>query len=541
MAPFGHTTSLTEEGRAFLQRRVSRFGLFAGGLGGAFLLWRFGEMIVADHLEWIRQPDIVWHALGAGCFFAMWLALRTGSRSARTIQLIETIGVVSSCVSYIIMGSCFPAGVRPEGTLLLALNAGLVARSVYVPSSARRTAILGAVIGVPLLVVVYLYYQGEDPVAYRVAQPSMPEMSVAQLARFSAASTFAWWAVTIALTTAASRVIYGLRREANQAKQLGQYTLLDKLGEGGMGVVFRARHAMLRRPTAVKLLPPEKSSEMSLQRFEKEVQLTASLTHPNTVTIFDYGRTPDGVFYYAMELLDGPSLAEVVDIDGPQPPGRVVHLLSQAAGALAEAHRVGLIHRDIKPANIMLVERGGVPDIAKVVDFGLVKELSRETAASLTNADAITGTPQYMPPEAIVTPDRVDARSDLYSLGGVAFFLLTGQHVFVGATAVEVCGHHLHTAPDAPSARLGKPLPPALDALVLRCLAKSPADRPQSAGALQRELLECDGVEPWTEQDARAWWQAHGAEARRSTRTQRDIGTLRTVAVDMVGRGPVQS
>ncbi len=234
-----------------------------------------------------------------------------------------------------------------------------------------------------------------------------------------------------------------------------------------MGIVYRASHAMLRRPTAIKLLPADRAGNETLARFEKEVQLTASLTHPNTVTIFDYGRTPDGIFYYAMELLDGATLADVVEVDGPQPAARVAQILGQAAGALAEAHAVKLIHRDVKPANIMLVEQGGKPDVAKVLDFGLVKELDATASPELTQIDAVTGTPQYMAPESIRAPDEVDARSDIYALGAVGYFLLTGEHVFTADTVVEVCAKHLNDEPVAPSERLGAAVPADLETLIL--------------------------------------------------------------------------
>jgi serine/threonine-protein kinase len=234
----------------------------------------------------------------------------------------------------------------------------------------------------------------------------------------------------VAVATAGSGVIYGLRREVRRALRLGQYTLEEKLGEGGMGVVYRARHALLRRPTAVKLLKGDRLGEASLRRFEREVQLTASLSHPNTVSVYDFGRTPEGVVYYAMEYLEGLSLEQLVAEAGAQPPGRVVHVLRQVLGALAEAHGVGLVHRDVKPGNVILCERGGLSDVAKVVDFGLVKDL--DAADALSHEGMLVGTPLYLAPEAIRSPNA-DPRSDLYSLGAVAYVLLTGNHVFDGA------------------------------------------------------------------------------------------------------------
>jgi serine/threonine protein kinase len=296
----------------------------------------------------------------------------------------------------------------------------------------------------------------------------------------------------------------------SKIRQLGQYTLEQKIGEGAMGAVYRARHAFLKRPTAIKLLPPEKTGEETIRRFEREVQLTASLTHPNTVAIFDYGRTSTGVFYFAMEFLDGINLDQLVRLDGPQPAGRVAHILQQVSGALTEAHGIGLIHRDIKPANIILCERGGLPDVAKVVDFGLVKRIevgATDSTAAATAANTLVGTPLYMAPEALRGDGAIDARSDLYALGAVAYFLLTGTPVFPAATVLEAFAHHLSTTPEPPSVRLGRPIAPELEHLILRCLAKSPADRPHDALALQQALMESGEIGTWSRADAAAWWR----------------------------------
>src|SRR5262249_2971319 len=213
----------------------------------------------------------------------------------------------------------------------------------------------------------------------------------------------------------------------------------------------------------------------------KEVQLTAELTHPNTISIYDYGRTSDGTFYYAMELLDGLSLQQLVEEHGAQPPARVIHVLLQACAALREAHESGLIHRDIKPENTFLRRRGGLPDVGKVLHFGLVKQTATDVSTSHSTANTIVGTPLYMSPEGIATPDKVNAHSDLYALGAVAYFLLTGAPVFSGQSIVEICSHHLHTPPTPPSQRTDRPIPADLESIVMDCLAKDPRMRPDSA------------------------------------------------------------
>jgi serine/threonine-protein kinase len=334
-----------------------------------------------------------------------------------------------------------------------------------------------------------------------------------------------------------------LRHQVRAVRRLGQYTLVEKLGEGGMGTVYRAHHALLRRPTAIKLLPPTRHDANALARFESEVQLTSSLTHPNTVVVYDYGRSPDGVFYYAMEYVDGITLQELVDVDGSQPPERVINILLQICAALAEAHSIGLVHRDVKPANIMLCARGGIADFVKVLDFGLAKDLSGGANSKLSQSTALLGTPLYVAPEVILGRP-IDARLDLYALGAVAYFMLTGTPVFTGETLVDVCVQHLSAPPESMSERLGRHVPFALEALVMQCLAKEPSGRPSSADELAA-ALRAAGVSIWSEQETRRWWSERGelvvgrVSAARRVPEREPSG--HTLEVEQRGRSPAPS
>jgi serine/threonine protein kinase len=298
-----------------------------------------------------------------------------------------------------------------------------------------------------------------------------------------------------------------LQREVSDARQLGQYTLDVLIGEGGMGQVYRARHHLLKRPTAVKVLKPDQNTPDMLARFEQEVQLSSQLTHPNTIEIYDYGRTPDGVFYYAMEYIDGLNLAQVVALAGPLPPGRVIHLLRQICGSLREAHSLGLIHRDIKPQNIMLCCRGGEADVVKVLDFGLVKQITPIEATGATSQTVLVGTPLYMSPERLLDPRAVDPRSDLYSVGAVGFKLLTGEEVFAADSPAGVLAQVVEVPAPRPSQRTAAAIPRPLEDLVESCLAKRPDDRPASAAQMLESLDAMAATLPWSQQQAFEWWQ----------------------------------
>jgi serine/threonine-protein kinase len=288
-----------------------------------------------------------------------------------------------------------------------------------------------------------------------------------------------------------------LRRDAQAARQLGQYLLTRPLGSGGMGEVYLAEHRLLKRPCAVKLIRPEQAGDaLSLQRFEREAQATAALTHPATVQVYDYGIAEDGTFYYVMEYLPGITLEELLAREGPQPPKRVIHILSQLCGALQEAHTRGLVHRDIKPGNVMLGERSGVGDVAKLLDFGLVAPIRSGSGViaegATTQSGMILGTPEYMSPEQCGGDGEIGPASDLYSLGALAFTLLTGRSPFAGRGALPLLGAHLHEAPPRAAERRPE-VPRGLAEVVARCLAKQPGERFPDAAGLARALAEVAG------------------------------------------------
>ena len=320
-----------------------------------------------------------------------------------------------------------------------------------------------------------------------------------------------------------------------QLRQLGQYALEEKIGEGSMGVVYRARHALMRRGTAVKLLLPQLANETSIARFEREVHLTCQLAHPNTIQIYDYGHTPEGVFYYAMELLSGLNLHQLVLEFGPQPEGRVINILTQICNSLAEAHARQLVHRDIKPSNVFISDRAGVPDYVKVLDFGLVREYAASDANS--HDHEMVGTPWFMPPEAIQNPAMSDPRSDIYAVGGLAYYLLSARHVFEYESPEEVIEKQLSAAPSPPSSITTNPISAEMDAIILRCLEKNPADRPQSALELAALLMTSPHAHDSTPENRATWWQNfHARKTAATPEPAGDTTTLPDVKIDFDSR-----
>ena len=489
--------------RDFFAERLALFTMIAGSASGAFFIMRIVLDATARPASLRIEPFPLFHLAATSIFLATWVAARGRALSEATLAGLDTWGTVAASFFYALMCATMPVSWRPDMLGVLILNAVLVGRAALVPSAPPHTLWISIVSVVPMPAVAFWVFRRE-PI------PGVPVSAIVT-------PSILWSAFTVVLATLISSVTFHLRRSVARARRLGQYTLVEKIGEGGMGVVYRAEHEMLRRPTAIKLLPPHAAGEDSLRRFEREAQRTARLTSPHTVSVFDFGRTPEGAFYYVMEYLDGMDLERLVRETGPMPPGRVVHVLRQVAEALAEAHGIGLIHRDIKPANVVLSERGGIPDFAKVLDYGLVKDVARASDPRLTREDVIAGTPQYLAPEMIREGNTSDPRSDLYALGAVAYFLLTGKNVFEGRP-MEVIAKHLREEPVPPSKRLGRPLPEKLERLVMELLEKDPDRRPESAAALIARLdeIEADsGVETWSADAARAWWAERSTVARR--------------------------
>ncbi|MBI4955554.1 MAG: serine/threonine protein kinase [Myxococcales bacterium] len=519
----------SEEGRAFFQKRVAFFAALMLALVSVLTVLSVLGRLALPEIRTRHDPlvGILTASVGVG-MAAIWLFARGKPRAGIVVSLLDATamldtGVLIAGVSWFGRDQPFTGVGGLLGIMLL-----VFARALIVPSTGTRTAVLSMAASAPGLAV-------QGVIAFQYPEHLMVPPVVHLFIGFS------WASATVAIASLGSGIIYGLREQVTRARQLGQYTLTEKLGEGGMGVVYRAKHAMLRRPTAVKLLPPDKAGKDVVERFEREVQLTSELTHPNTIAIYDYGRSPEGIFYYAMEHLDGIDLHRLVERYGPLPPARAIAILVQACGALAEAHGRGLVHRDIKPANLILSHRGGVPDVVKVLDFGLVKDLSQHTEQGLTGLHQVAGTPGFLPPEAMTAPDSLGPSADLYALGCLGYYLVTGKAPFSGATVAEVCGHHLHSPPPRASELLGKPVGAALEALLARCLAKSPEGRPASARALRAELEALPERSGWSETDGERWWERHQATletAAPSARSASAVGYLSTVLVDVASVTP---
>jgi serine/threonine-protein kinase len=440
-------------------------------------------------VRWLHAGVVLAAAAGYG-------ATAVGLRSLERLRRIDAYGTLAivSCASLsTALQATEPAFGVAKGALTTSMSVGflLIMRAATVPSSGRRTlAITGSAAAVAIL--------SMTAAALKTDSGPGATTAVGVLMVF-------WLGFACAVATTVSRVVFGLRSQLQKARAVGQYTLQQEIGRGGMGVVYRAKHALLRRDTAVKILPSAQAGPELRARFEREVRLTADLHHPNTVAIFDYGASQEGLLYYAMEYVDGLDLEELTARYGPQPPGRVAQLLTQILASLSEAHERGLVHRDVKPANVMVTDRGAGPDTVKVLDFGLARRVAEHARESFA------GTPHYLAPEAIDAPWATSPAADLYAVAAVGYYLLTGAPVFEGRNANEVCQAHLHRPAQPPSVRSGRAIPERLERLILWGLDKDPSGRPTSAKSYREAFAALELG--WTEQDAQHFWAAYRSGA----------------------------
>lgn len=383
--------------------------------------------------------------------------------------------------------------------------------ALLIPNTWRRAAtVIIPIALVPLVVTLTARSTSHSPEQSFWDDPKLQNATINIFVIMVWGSSIAIWGV---------RSIRSLRREAFEARKMGQYQLKQLLGRGGMGEVYLAEHCMLKRPCALKLIRPDMAdSSLNLARFEREVQLTARLTHWNTIEIYDYGNTDDGIFYYVMEYLPGMNLDEIVRMYGPLPTTRSIHFLKQVCDALGEAHSQGLIHRDVKPANIFAARRGGMYDVVKLLDFGLVRQTKLSPDEDIAQVDinqeqSITGSPLYMSPEQ-ARGDVPDARSDIYSLGAVGYYLATGHPPFVGDNPMQIVLSHARDIPAKPST-INPAVEPHFEKIIMACLSKDPNDRPADVRLLRRSLKACETAARWNAEDSATWWNQHGCPVKK--------------------------
>jgi eukaryotic-like serine/threonine-protein kinase len=492
---------------------VARLRVACLGWVGMWIIGLVMNHLVAPHLDLPQALVLGWPPI-ADLFAVVWIALSLTIYYRAPIAAAKHVSLVNLSLAYEI-GLAISIGVVQQWNPMLATGrlswicVLILIHPMIVPAPPRK------------ILMVSLIAASMDPVGILIARARGIEIPGFGLTFWTYLPNY----VCALLAVIPSQIIAGLTKHVSQARQMGSYQLAELIGSGGMGEVWRAQHRLLARPAAIKLIRGERfgghteaSEQVAAQRFRREAEAAASLRSPHTIQIYDFGITRDHRFYIVMELLNGIDLESLVSRFGPQPAARVIHLLRQACESLAEAHAAGLVHRDIKPANLHLCRLGLQYDFVQVLAFGLVKHDQRTASKQtlLTAPDVTTGTPAYLPPE-MASGEAVDARADVYALGCVAYFLLTGRLVFEGENALQIMIKHLQTRPVPPSERAGIAVPPSLERVILWCLEKDRDARPASASDLSDQLAACD-VPPWTQDDARRWWSDHPAEAKAGER-----------------------
>ncbi|HEY5619623.1 MAG TPA: serine/threonine-protein kinase [Vicinamibacterales bacterium] len=518
------TTRLPDE---LLTEQVRRIGLFAAVTAGLWTLGLFMEVVLAP-LSWastISPRAVSLEITGIVAAAVMIWYVRYCAQSPETKANVSLGYLVFNGIAIAVLNTWIIPPSTERVIHLSWVTIGILVFSMISPASPRKM-LSAALIAASM-----------DPLALWIAFiTGNPIVSFPRAVAFSLPN---YACALIAMVP--SHFLHRVGRRLREAQELGSYRLVELLGTGGMGQVWRAEHNLLARDAAIKLVRPEvlgarndAEAKLALRRFEREAQATAQLNSPHTIQLFDFGMTQDGTFYYVMELLAGRDLESLVREFGPVPANRSIFLLRQVCHSLADAHARGLVHRDIKPANIYICRMGLEYDFVKVLDFGLVKLNRRAEADTIVTLDhTTTGTPAYMAPEIILGEAEVDRRADVYALGCVAYYLLTGQLVFEADTPMKMLLQHLHAQPLPPSQRTEVPIPRELDELVLACLDKNPDRRPQNAEELFHMACECRSCDGWNQALAAQWWNAHLPELTGpltlDTPTPERVGSLTTV------------
>jgi hypothetical protein len=512
----GSTAELSGETENLLRSRLRSAALLMFAGFSAFLIWHtftfdFARTVLGTAL----YVTHVLFTLGLGLVA---LVLCARSRwSTRNLRILELLTFAMPAVMFLMVQDVKAElwaesfGTLPELSGLWLLQ--VFTYALFIPNTWKRAAVVIGIMAIaPLVGLAITAWLDEGVHGLVISDPQAIVEMVLTLALGAVTAVFGVFTINT------------LRTEAFRARQLGQYKLKQLIGSGGMGDVYLGEHQLMKRPCAIKVIRPEKAGDPKvLARFEREVQATARLSHWNSIDIFDYGRADDGTFYYVMEFLPGMNLAELVRRYGPMPPARAIHLVRQACDALQEAHDVGLVHRDIKPANIFASLRGGLFDVAKLLDFGLAKPLSDLDGAQITQEGTITGSPQYMSPEQAIGDREPDARSDIYAMGAVLYFAITGRPPFEDERPMKVLIAHAHEAPQPPS-QYNPDVPDDVEAIIMRCLQKAADDRYQSAFELAQALDACEDAGGWTRDQAREWWQHNGRAAASTAERELAIG-----------------
>jgi len=503
----GSLASLAGEIHTLRRRRLGAAALFLTAVFAVLFVW---SLFAHRPEHWLVTLMVCLRFLiAAGCagLIMSRISLTPGKVRAVEYVLFGSFTLILVFTQYMVNTEFLREG-DAAGVVLrmkngvLGMFALMVIYGMFIPNDPRSTAKVVLTMALAMLVGFVLLLENSDAVEL------VDELRSTE----QAGSNVLFLMIGAALSIYGTYVLNGLRSQLHDARKFGQYQLRQKLGAGGMGEVYLAEHQLLKRPCALKLIKPEAGADpMALARFEREVQSAARLSHPNTIEIYDYGHTDDGTFYYVMEYLPGRSLQDLVRDFGPLPAARVIYLLRQVCAGLVEAHGLGLVHRDLKPANVFIAVRGGEADIAKVLDFGLVKLTRDHGGVELTSDQSVSGTPLYMAPEQATGDRLLDARADIYALGAIIYFALTGEPPFTGASAFEVMMAHARD-PVIPPSQKSADVPADLEEIVLRCLAKKPQDRYPDVKALGKALAACASAALWDTDKAEQWWTAMSRE-----------------------------